>query len=266
VYDRFNRKINYLRISVTDRCNLRCVYCMPAEGIKLIDHNQILSFEEIEEVVKVAVTMGIGKVRITGGEPLVRKGIVQLVEMIGRIEGISDLSMTTNGTLLDNFADDLVKAGLHRINISLDSVDPVKFHEITRGGNLNQVFRGITAAKKAGLHPIKINCVVKHSSADPDAVEVREFCRNNNLEVRFIHEMNLESGCFTLVEGGEGGDCMNCSRLRLTANGRIKPCLFSDVEFSIRDLGISNAMENAIKYKPEKGTVNNFDLFHNIGG
>ena len=266
MYDRFNRKINYLRISVTDRCNLRCVYCMPAEGIKLINHDQILSFEEILEVVNEAVTMGISKVRITGGEPLVRKGIVQLVEMLGRIEGISDLSMTTNGTLLDNFASDLARAGLHRINISLDTVDPVKFHEITRGGNLNQVFHGIVTAKKAGLDPIKINCVVKNSSLDPDAVEVREFCRKNNLEVRFIHEMNLGSGCFTLVEGGEGGDCRNCSRLRLTANGRIKPCLFSDLEFNIRELGISKALQDAINYKPEKGTVNSSDFFHNIGG
>jgi cyclic pyranopterin phosphate synthase len=239
---------------------------MPAEGIKLINHDQILSFEEILEVVNEAVTMGISKVRITGGEPLVRKGIVQLVEMLGRIEGISDLSMTTNGTLLDNFASDLARAGLHRINISLDTVDPVKFHEITRGGNLNQVFHGIVTAKKAGLDPIKINCVVKNSSLDPDAVEVREFCRKNNLEVRFIHEMNLGSGCFTLVEGGEGGDCRNCSRLRLTANGRIKPCLFSDLEFNIRELGISKALQDVINYKPEKGTVNSSDFFHNIGG
>ncbi len=266
MYDRFNRKINYLRISVTDRCNLRCVYCMPAEGIKLISHDQILSFEEIVEVVKEAVTMGISKVRITGGEPLVRKGIIQLIEMIGRIQEISDLSLTTNGTLLDNFAADLAKAGLHRINISLDTVDPIKFHEITRGGNLNQVFHGIAAAKKTRLDPIKINCVVKNSSSDPDAGEVREFCRKNNLEVRFIHEMNLESGCFTLVEGGEGGDCRNCSRLRLTANGRIKPCLFSDLEFSIRELGIHKALKDAINYKPEKGTANSSDFFHNIGG
>jgi cyclic pyranopterin phosphate synthase len=239
---------------------------MPAEGIKLIDHRQILSFEEIVEVIKEAVSMGISKVRITGGEPLVRKGIIDLVKMIAGISGISDLSMTTNGTLLDNFADDLAKAGLHRINISLDTVDPVKFNEITRGGNLNHVFHGIAAAQKAGLKPIKINCVVKNSSSDSDAEEVRQFCIKNNLEVRFIHEMNLESGCFTLVEGGEGGDCRNCSRLRLTANGKIKPCLFSDIEFSIRVTGIKKALEDAINFKPEKGTVNSTDFFHNIGG
>jgi cyclic pyranopterin phosphate synthase len=239
---------------------------MPAEGIKLIGHDQILSFEEIVEVVKEAVTLGISKVRITGGEPLVRKGIIQLVEMIGEIKGISDLSLTTNGTLLENFAADLVKAGLHRINISLDTVDPVKFYEITRGGDVNKVFQGIRAAKTAGLNPIKINCVVKNSSSDPDAAGVKELCRKNNLGVRFIHEMNLESGCFTRVEGGDGGDCRNCSRLRLTANGRIKPCLFNNLEFSIRDLGIRKALEDAINYKPEKGTVNSSDFFHNIGG
>jgi GTP 3',8-cyclase len=266
VFDRFNRKINYLRISVTDRCNLRCIYCMPAEGIQLIRHEDILTFEEISEVVKEAVSMGITKVRITGGEPLVRKGIVKLVELLGRIEGISDLSLTTNGTLLDIFAADLARAGLHRINISLDTVDPVKFHEITRGGNVNQVFKGIAAAKKAGLDPVKINCVVKPSSSDPDAVEVRDFCEKNNLVVRFIHEMNLQTGCFTLVEGGEGGDCMNCSRLRLTANGFIKPCLFSNLTYNIRELGIGKALEEALNNKPEKGGVNSCDLFHNIGG
>jgi GTP 3',8-cyclase len=266
VYDRFNRKISYLRISVTDRCNLRCVYCMPEEGIKLIRHEQILSFEEIVEVVKVAVAMGISKVRITGGEPLVRKGIVHLVEMISGIKGISDLSMTTNGTLLNNFADDLANAGLQRVNISLDSVNPSRFHELTRGGNLAQVLQGINAAGKAGLSPVKINCVIKHSASEQDAVEVGEFCRRNKLEVRFIHEMNLESGCFTRVEGGDGGDCGNCTRLRLTANGMIKPCLFSNLEFSIRDFGIQKAIEQAVNCKPEKGTVNNADLFHNIGG
>src|ERR1039457_4057245 len=186
--------------------------------------------------------------------------------MLGKIPGISDLSLTTNGTLLESFAADLAKAGLHRVNISLDTVDPVKFHEITRGGSLNDVFHGISAGKKAGLDPIKINCVVKNSSTDPDADGVREFCEKNNLEVRFIHEMNLQTGCFTRVEGGQGGDCRNCSRLRLTANGYIKPCLFSNLTFSIRDLGIRKAIDEAIKYKPEKGTINNCDLFYNIGG
>ena len=266
MFDRYNRKINYLRISVTDRCNLRCVYCMPEEGIRLLDHNDILSFEEIVEVVKEAVQLGITKVRITGGEPLVRKGIVRLVGMISELEGIKDFGLTTNGILLEQFASDLVKAGLQRVNISLDTIDPEKFRQITRGGDIEMVFRGIQAARQAGLAPVKINCVVKNSSREPDAIGVKKFCDANHLEVRFIHQMNLESGCFTLVEGGQGGDCLSCNRLRLTANGFIKPCLFNDLEFSIRELGIHQTIEKAINFKPEKGSQNLLSKFHNIGG
>ncbi len=134
MFDRFNRTINYLRISVTDRCNLRCRYCMPEEGIKLLRHEDILSFDEITGFTEVAVKHGVNKVRITGGEPLVRKGIVTLVKMIADIEGINDLSMTTNGVLLKDFAADLKTAGLHRVNISLDTTDPERFAYITRGG------------------------------------------------------------------------------------------------------------------------------------
>jgi cyclic pyranopterin phosphate synthase len=141
MFDRFNRKLNYLRISVTDRCNLRCTYCMPEEGIKLFRHEEILSFSEIAEFTKVAVANGVTKVRITGGEPLVRKGITALVRMISDIEGIEDLSMTTNGTLLNQFAVDLRNAGLKRVNISLDTIDPEKFKAITRTGDINDVFK-----------------------------------------------------------------------------------------------------------------------------
>jgi GTP 3',8-cyclase len=266
MFDPFNRTINYLRISVTDRCNLRCVYCMPAEGIRLISHPDIISYEEILEVVKEGILLGINKVRITGGEPLVRKGVVNLVEMIARLDGITDLGMTTNGTLLAQFAGDLAKAGLHRVNISLDTINPVKFKEITRGGEIETVFAGIRAAREAGISPIKINCVVKNSSSEPDAAEVREYCNKNKLEVRFIHEMDLERGCFTLVEGGDGGNCRSCNRLRLTANGMIKPCLFSNLEYSIRELGALEAILRGINMKPEKGIANNRNLFHNIGG
>ncbi|MDP4280891.1 MAG: GTP 3',8-cyclase MoaA [Bacteroidota bacterium] len=266
MFDRFNRKIDYLRISVTDRCNLRCIYCMPAEGIPLIRHEDILSYEKIVEVVREAVKLGIRKVRITGGEPLVRKGVTHLVEMISGIEGIQDLGLTTNGILLETFAADLAKAGLKRINISLDTTDPEKFKTITRGGDIQSVFRGIEAAKKAGLSPVKINCVVHKSSSEPDALQVKEFCNKNGLEVRFIHEMDLESGCFTVVEGGNGGNCKSCNRLRLTADGMIKPCLFSNLSFSIRELGIREALVKAIELKPEKGTVNTLNRFNNIGG
>lgn len=266
MFDRFNRPINYLRISVTDRCNLRCTYCMPEEGIRLMPHENILQFEEIVDVVRTAVSLGITKIRLTGGEPLVRKDIVTLVKMISEVEGILDFGLTTNGTLLDRFADDLAKAGLHRVNISLDSTDPEIYHKITRCGDLQNVMNGIEAAKKAGLTPVKINCVVQKSSSEPDALLVRNFCLDNDLEARFIPQMELETGCFSVVEGGTGGDCRNCSRLRLTADGKIKPCLFCNLEYDIRKLGIRNAILQAIDYKPEKGSLNINDRFHNIGG
>ncbi len=266
MYDRFNRRINYLRVSVTDRCNLRCTYCMPAEGVKLMEHKDILSFEEIVEMIHVAVSVGITKVRITGGEPLVRKGIVSLIEKIAVIEGIEDFGLTTNGILLPVFAADLARAGLHRINVSLDTLDAEKFRSITRGGDIAHVFAGIEAAKAAGLSPVKINCVVRNSSDEPDAQAVREFCLKNDLEARFIHEMSLADGRFTIVENGHGGDCVNCNRLRITANGMIRPCLFNDVQFNARVLGIRAAIEQAVGHKPERGSVNVKDCFHNIGG
>jgi GTP 3',8-cyclase len=266
MYDRFDRRISYLRVSVTDRCNLRCTYCMPAEGIRLIPHDQILSYEQITEVVREAVSLGIDKVRITGGEPLVRKGIESLVAMIATLEGIRDLGLTTNGILLEEFAPRLAAAGLHRINISLDTINPEKYRTITLGGDIRKVFSGIEAARKAGLEPIKINCVVDRSSDEQDAREVREFGRREGLGVRFIHRMDLESGCFTVVEGGTGGNCSGCNRLRLTANGMVRPCLFNDAEFSIRELGVREALLLAIEGKPEKGTVNTTNHFNNIGG
>ena len=266
MFDSYSRSINYLRVSITDRCNLRCVYCMPEDGIRLINHEEIISYEEILEVIREGIRLGITKVRITGGEPLVRKGVVSLVGMIAQLEAITDFGMTTNGILLEKFAADLSKAGLSRVNISLDTINPEKYRQITRGGEIEKVFSGIHAAREAGISPIKINCVVKNSSREPDALEVRNFCRQNGLEVRFIHEMDLDTGCFMLVEGGDGGNCENCNRLRLTANGMIKPCLFTNLEYSIRELGIKEALLRAINTKPEKGKVNNRNLFHNIGG
>lgn len=264
--DPFNRKINYLRISVTDRCNLRCVYCMPEEGIRLLPHPYILTLEEIAEVTRKAVEAGVDKVRITGGEPLVRKGIATLVNMISVITGIRDLAMTTNGQLLEGFAKALAEAGLMRINISLDSMDPDRYREITRGGDIRNVIKGIVAAQKAGLAPIKLNCVVERSSDEADALGVKYFAEKMGLEARFIHRMDLEHGHFTVVEGGSGGDCCRCNRLRLTANGKLKPCLFSDLEFDIRELGAEEAIRQAIMNKPACGNVNNNNLFYNIGG
>ncbi|NOX47793.1 MAG: radical SAM protein [Chlorobi bacterium] len=266
MFDRYNRRINYLRISVTDRCNLRCVYCMPEKGVDLISHHDILTFEEITEVVKTGVELGIDKVRITGGEPLVRRGIVDLVTMISAIGGIKDLGMTTNGIFLDQFAKPLAEAGLDRVNISLDTLDPKRFKEITRLGDINAVLQGIRSAKDAGLNPVKINCVIKNSPREEDARQVAAFCKENDLTVRFIKEMDLETGVFSKVIGGEGGHCAVCNRLRLTANGKIKPCLFSDLEFDVRDLGVRQAYFDALGLKPKSGTENTVNKFCNIGG
>ncbi len=266
MFDRFNRKLNYLRISVTDRCNLRCTYCMPEEGIKLFNHEDILSFDDIAGFTKVVVSKGVTKVRITGGEPLVRKGVTVLVSMISKIKSIEDLSMTTNGTLLKSYAQELRTAGLHRVNISLDTIDPVKFRAVTRIGDLNDVLEGIKAAKEAGLLPVKINCVIKDSKEEKDAKAVTRFCEDNDLEIRYIHQMDLVRGHFSEVDGGTGGNCALCNRLRLTSNGKLRPCLFSNIEFDIRKLGFKKAIQLATESKPECGTKNETGAFYNIGG
>ncbi len=266
MFDQFNRRINYLRISVTDRCNLRCTYCMPEEGIEAIPHSQILTFEEIVEFTKIAVAKGFDKFRITGGEPLVRKGIVNLVGMLSQVKGIADLGMTTNGTLLASFAKDLYDAGLKRINVSLDTLDPEKYQKITRIGNLNDVLDGLMEAKRVGFNPIKLNCVVEKNSSEPDAQGVREFARQHGFIPRFIPKMSLEEGTFSVVEGGDGGHCSTCNRIRLTSNGVLKPCLFSDNGYNIRTLGFEKAIEMAIKNKPAHGTINHTGKFYNLGG
>lgn len=266
MYDSFKRKITYLRVSVTDRCNLRCTYCMPECGITPLPHSEVLTFEEITNVIRYAVEHGVSKVRITGGEPLVRRNIVELVKMTAAIPGINELAMTTNGVLLDRFAHQLKAAGLQRVNISLDSVDPERFRQITRVGRLEAVFRGIAAAREAGLEPVKINCVIKKSPDEPDAMAVKEFCRQEGLQLRFIKEMNLETGQFSQVIGGDGGHCASCNRMRLTANGDLRPCLFSDLAYNVRTLGIEKAFEAALNNKPACGSVNHKNQFNNIGG
>ncbi len=266
MFDRFNRNINYLRISVTDRCNLRCTYCMPEEGIQLLPHKDILTFDEIRDFTEKAVARGVTKVRITGGEPLVRKDITILVGMISEIEQIKDLSMTTNGVLLKQFARGLKEAGLQRVNISLDTIDPDRFAAITRNGNINDVFNGIVAARMAGLDPIKINCVISHSREEAEARAVAQYCKDNDLQIRYITQMDLVKGHFSTVVGGSGGNCTLCNRLRLTANGKLKPCLFSNIEFDIRRLGYEKALELAVEAKPACGSTNETGAFYNIGG
>jgi GTP 3',8-cyclase len=264
--DQFNRQISYLRISVTDRCNLRCQYCMPEEGVEMLRHEDVLSFEDIVTFTETAVSMGIRKIRLTGGEPLVRKHICQLVALLAKIKGVEDFGMTTNGILLAKYATQLKEAGLQRVNISLDCIDPGVFKKITRCGDINDVFKGIDAAKKAGFETIKINCVIKKNAQEPNAKAVASFGEENNLQVRFIRQMDLEAGQYWVVDGGTGGDCKVCNRLRLTSNGQLKPCLISDLSYDIRKMGFKKAIEVAVDRKPKKGVFSTKNKFHSIGG
>jgi cyclic pyranopterin phosphate synthase len=266
MFDRYKRKINYLRVSVTDRCNLRCTYCMPEEGIRLISHKDILTYDEITEVVSTAAELGVDKVRITGGEPLVRKGVTELVRMISSVNGIKELAMSTNGIMLPKFAAELKAAGLQRVNISLDSVDPEKYRAVTRVGSLEDALMGIDAALEAGLTPVKINCVVKESPFEAEAQKVKAFADEKGLEIRFIPEMDLHKGTFGEVIGGSGGHCASCNRLRLTPSGMVKPCLFSDLAYSVRELGARKALLMAVENKPACGSSSQRSDFYNIGG
>jgi cyclic pyranopterin phosphate synthase len=189
--DEFARDINYLRISVTDRCNLRCVYCMPPEGVSLAERDTILRNEEFLTIIRAAVRTGIRKIRLTGGEPLVRKGIVDLVREIGSIPAIDDIALTTNGVLLPQFAYPLKKAGLRRVNISLDTLKPERFREITRNGEIGQVWAGIRAAGRAGLKPVKLNVVVIRGFNDDEIMDFVNLTQKLPLHVRFIELMPI---------------------------------------------------------------------------
>ena len=267
MYDRFNRNIDYLRISVTDRCNQRCTYCMPEQGIELMDRAHILSFEELAEVARTgARDFGIRKVRLTGGEPLIRKGVIRLIELLRDIPEIEDLALTTNGVLLESMAGELKKAGLMRVNVSLDSLDPEKYHSLTRGGDVQQVKRGVYKALEVGLLPVKINAVRTPATEEADVQGVEAFCQGHGLQIRYIRQMDLDQGTFSPVEGGSGGHCASCNRLRLMANGNLKPCLFSNLGYNVRSLGIREAYRQALENKPQSGKNGNTHQFYNIGG
>jgi cyclic pyranopterin phosphate synthase len=283
-YDAHSRPINYLRVSVTDRCNLRCLYCMPPEGIPWIPHEQVLRFEEIALVVRAAAELGITRVRLTGGEPLVRLGIVDLVRMLASTPGVEDLAMTTNGVLLTRYAQELADAGLDRVNVSLDTLRPARFHSMTRLGSLEEVLAGIEAAHRAGLDPVKLNTVVMRGTNDDDVVDLARKTREAGWNVRFIEWMpvgetapqesawrekvvtaeemkkriaaalgDLEPAEGTVGSGparyyrlhGARGTigfitpvsehfCYHCNRLRLMADGHLRPCLLSDGEVDLR--------------------------------
>ncbi|MBN2186967.1 MAG: GTP 3',8-cyclase MoaA [Dehalococcoidia bacterium] len=189
LFDSFVRCINYLRISVTDRCNLRCIYCMPPEGISWISHSELLSYEEISAIVQIAAELGVNKIRLTGGEPLARADLPKLIEMLSQLERVEEVSLTTNGTLLKKYALELKQAGLRRVNISLDTLKADKFQKITRLGELKDALSGIEASKEAGLHPIKINMVVMKNINDDEVLDFASMTYKEELHVRFIELM-----------------------------------------------------------------------------
>ncbi len=264
--DSFGRTIDYLRISVTDRCDLRCQYCMPANGTVLLPHEDILRFEEICDFTRITVAEGVRKVRLTGGEPLCKRDITVLVEMLAEIEDIDDLAMTTNAQRLAEFAAPLAAAGLQRVNVSLDTTDPERYRTITRGGDVAPALTGIDAAIDAGLTPVKLNCVISEFSTPADLESVRQFAKPRELEVRTIRHMQFSTGEFAVVEGGTGGDCPRCNRLRLRSNGELRPCLLSDLAWNIRELGPREALRRAIESKPQSGGICNHAGMHTIGG
>jgi cyclic pyranopterin phosphate synthase len=276
--DSYGRTINYLRLSVTDRCNLRCQYCMPAGGIAKVRHNDILSFEELLLIAECAVGLGIEKIRITGGEPLIRRGIVPFLARLAAIPGLRHLALTTNGLLLPELAVDLYQAGVQRLNVSLDSLDPATFAAITRGGELSRVLTGIAVAGQAGFPPVKINMVVMGGINDHELLDFARLTLDKPCAVRFIEYMpslkepgwqeravpgqqvldliarhhDLEpvdkgayagpsrdfrirgaAGTIGIITPVSGHFCGSCNRLRVTARGTAKSCLFSGQELDL---------------------------------
>ncbi|BAF60804.1 MAG: GTP 3',8-cyclase MoaA [Pelotomaculum sp.] len=279
--DTYQREINYLRISVTDRCNLRCVYCMPEEGVRSLPHGEILRLEEIETVVRAAALTGVKKIRLTGGEPLVRKGLEELVRRVSGIPGIDDIALTTNGLLLPSRAKALKEAGVKRVNVSLDTLRADRYAEITRGGNLAGAWEGIQSALDAGLHPVKLNTVIIRGFNEDEVVAMAMLTINRPLHVRFIELMPIGSssswaagryvpaaevmdaisaklGPLVPARQPAGGGpakyyrlkdaagtvgfitsmsehfCHRCNRLRLTASGGLRPCLYDGREIDLK--------------------------------
>jgi len=266
--DRYGRKIEYLRISVTDKCNFRCRYCMPPEGIELKPREQILSFEEITEIVRVAASLGIWKVRLTGGEPLVRRDIEVLVEMLSQTPGVKELAMTTNGSLLTpSMAYTLKEAGLDRVNVSLDTLDPERFRELTGGGELGEVLAGAYAAADAGLLPVKINMVITAATTREEVEQMKEFCNENGFILQQIKEFSLYSRKKELPFSFDRPQpCSICNKIRLTADGYFKPCLFSNREIPVDMEDIENSILAAVGRKPLRGTACSNRSMRQIGG
>lgn len=304
--DQFKREINYLRLSLTDRCNLRCQYCMPDDGVLKKSHEEILRHEEIIQIVQAASQLGIKKIRLTGGEPLVRKGLVDLVKQMHQVEGINEITMTTNGQTLDQSLKALKAAGLSRINLSLDTLDPDRYKWITRGGNLQPVLDVIPKIIELGMTPLKINIVLIKGFNDDEIEKFVELTRTHPIDVRFIELMPIgESSHFTYgrfmsnkevlervslikidhttgspatyyqLDGGIGkiglinpiscNFCDECNRIRITSDGKIKPCLHSNNEVDLlkalrNKQPILEIIKQAINEKPEKHLINEKDF------
>ena len=296
--DSWGREIKSLRVSVTDKCNFRCRYCMPAEGLEWLGRDEVLSFEEIERLVRVLAAMGVDEVRLTGGEPLVRRDLPVLVGMLAGTPGVRDLSLTTNGVLLDRFAAPLVEAGLRRLNVSLDSLSHVRFAEITRRDALDRVLAGLAEAERhPELRPIKVNCVAIKGFTEEEVPALAELARRKPYVVRFIEFMPLDADQawrgddvltggeiralieerwpleelpakasstarrFRFADGaGEIGFvnpvsepfCSTCDRIRLTADGQLRTCLFSrrewDLKTPLRDGSSDERLEELIRF------------------
>jgi len=331
--DNLGREISYLRVSITDRCNYRCIYCQPEKQFEFIPHEEILRYEEIVEIIEEAVNLGVTKVRITGGEPLARKGVVDFIKKLREIKKLEDISLTTNGFFLSEYAEKLKDAGLNRVNISLDSLQEEKYKKITRGGSLEKVLKGIDSALKAGLLPIKINTVLIKGINDDEVEDFVRLTLRRPLNIRFIEFMpsgeelkdnywdkfisvleikeslaekysfrpiDINSGNgpakYYQIKGGQGTIgfitalsqhfCETCNRIRLTSEGKLRPCLFSNKEVDIkqairnaktddkiiRSKIIRNNIREAINIKPEGHKLNkkfsNRDFFKmsKIGG
>jgi len=309
--DTFGRVHTNLRISVTDRCNIRCFYCMPAEDVQFMDRAELLSFEEIERFVRVAVPLGLRKIRLTGGEPLVRRDLHVLVRKLAAIPGIEDIGLTTNGILLADQAQDLYQAGLRRINISLDALDPAKFEKITRRKGYEQVLAGIEAAQRVGFDPVKVNAVAVRGLTEDEIVPFGHFARRTGVDIRFIEFMPLDAvnawqrekvlfaseiletlsreimplvpcedqdphapasefrfadgiGRIGIIASVSQPFCMSCDRFRITADGKLRNCLFSleetDVKAMLRggaaDAEIAQAIRESIAAKKEGHEIN----------
>ncbi|MGD0153323.1 MAG: GTP 3',8-cyclase MoaA [Thermacetogeniaceae bacterium] len=278
--DRFGRTIDYLRISITDRCNLRCLYCMPPEGIKVKPRAEIMRFEELLQVAGVALQLGISKFRLTGGEPLLRRGVIPFIQALALLPGVADLALTTNGVLLSRMNEQLWEAGVRRLNISLDTLDPVQFRQMTRGGDFCQVWDGIMGALDTGFQPVKLNVVALNHFNDQEWVQFARLTRVYPLHVRFIeimpvgmswemagryfasgaqvrerieqalgtlnpaeavasngpassYQLSGAKGTIGFIDAVSSHFCSRCNRLRLTADGKLRPCLHDQHEVEL---------------------------------